>query len=284
MKLLTKLKKLLLLALTVTLFAGCTEDKKFSAKPVITVTIEPLRYFTEQIVGDKCDVVTLVPAGSSPETYEPSTKQMMAIGQSALYIKAGNLGFERTWIKKLSDNSPHMIIVDSSDGIIPIHSINGIVDPHTWMSPANAIIISQNIYHSLCKIDASDSLYFRDRLTILTKRIKQTDRVIRKNLQNVSNRSFAIYHPTLTYFAHDYKLMQLPIEEEGKEPSAAQLMGTINMAQSAGIKLIFVQQEFSKRNTDMMASVIKARQVVINPLAYDWNKEIIKISQALKNQ
>ena len=49
------------------ILAACEETKR--EKPVVTVTIEPLRYFVEQIAGDRVSVTTLVPKGSSPETY-----------------------------------------------------------------------------------------------------------------------------------------------------------------------------------------------------------------------
>jgi membrane protein YqaA with SNARE-associated domain len=63
-----------------------------SEKPQITVSIEPLRYFTEQIAGNRYKVTTLVPGNSSPETYEPTAQQMMEVSESKLFIKMGNLG------------------------------------------------------------------------------------------------------------------------------------------------------------------------------------------------
>ena len=42
----------------------------------ITVSIEPLRYVTEQIAGNDFDIRVLVPPGSSPETYEPTPEQI----------------------------------------------------------------------------------------------------------------------------------------------------------------------------------------------------------------
>ena len=42
------------------------KSKQNNEKPVIAVTIEPQRYFTEAIAGDKFDVISIVPKGSSP--------------------------------------------------------------------------------------------------------------------------------------------------------------------------------------------------------------------------
>lgn len=72
------MKKIYAIGLLALLLAACKpagQKKKADdgdTKPVITVTIEPLRYFTEAIAGDRFDVVSMVPKGSSPETYDPT--------------------------------------------------------------------------------------------------------------------------------------------------------------------------------------------------------------------
>ena len=97
------------------ILAACEETKR--EKPVVTVTIEPLRSFVEQIAGDRVSVTTLVPKGSSPETYEPTAQQMVNMSKSVMFVKVGNLGFERTWMEKLNTLTSHITIVDTSEGI-----------------------------------------------------------------------------------------------------------------------------------------------------------------------
>ena len=81
----------ILLFFIITLVAlSCREEPRHAiGRSVITVTIEPLRYFTECIAGDKFDVETMVPKGGNPETYEPSARQMINLSNSVLYIKIG---------------------------------------------------------------------------------------------------------------------------------------------------------------------------------------------------
>ena len=73
------------LSLLVSVVLMSCVGKPVQDERVVTVTIEPLRYFTEQIAGDKFKVVTMVPKGGNPETYEPSTKQMMDLSVSDIY-------------------------------------------------------------------------------------------------------------------------------------------------------------------------------------------------------
>ena len=249
---------------------------------IVTVTIEPLRYFTEQIAGNRFKVVTMVPKGGNPETYEPSARQMMDLSASDIYIKVGNIGFERTWMKKLEANAPHAIVVDSSDGITPQRTPHGDIDPHTWMSTANARIIATNIYRALAEIDSKDSIYFRDNLEALLDKIDAVDTSIRETLTKDKAQAFLVYHPVLTYFAHDYRLQQIAMEEEGREPSAAQLKSVISEAKRRGVRTFFVQTEFANRNINVVAKETGAVKTQINPLGYQWDKEMLKVAGKLK--
>ena len=274
----SKLARYVVLMVTAGTLFSCSSAKNDNANK-ITVSIEPLRYLTEQIVGDRFEVVTMVPKGSSPETYEPTARQMADLSESILYIKVGELGFERTWMPRLTSNAPHITVVNSSEGITS-HIGD---DPHSWMSARNAIIMAHNIYEAVKRIDVKDSVFFRQRLDSLCNVIHATDKYIRQTTAQAHCKSFIIYHPALTYFASDYGLEQLALEEHGREPSAAELEQIISTARAKGVKTMFVQREFANRNVDIITNTIGARKVEINPLGYDWNKEMRRIAEEMTN-
>ena len=274
----SKLARYVVLMVTAGTLFSCSSAKNDNANK-ITVSIEPLRYLTEKIVGDRFEVVTMVPKGSSPETYEPTARQMADLSESILYIKVGELGFERTWMPRLTSNAPHITVVNSSEGITS-HIGD---DPHSWMSARNAIIMAHNIYEAVKRIDVKDSVFFRQRLDSLCNVIHATDKYIRQTTAQAHCKSFIIYHPALTYFASDYGLEQLALEEHGREPSAAELEQIISTARAKGVKTMFVQREFANRNVDIITNTIGARKVEINPLGYDWNKEMRRIAAEMTN-
>lgn len=275
------MKKIVYIFLLVLALLSC-DSTKTGDRRMITVTIEPLRYFTEQIAGDRFDVRVMVPRGSSPETYEPTARQMIDLSASDLYIKVGNIGFERAWMGKLKENARRMSVVDSSEGVTPVNSINGIADPHTWMSCANAVIMARNICRALVRIDSRDSVYLMRNLDKLVSTIRKTDKVVRTELAKKQCKAFLIYHPSLTYFAKEYGLTQIPIEEEGREPSAAQLRKVIIQAREKGVKTLFVQQEFANKNIQIIGKSTGATLETINPLGYDWNGEMIRIAKLMR--
>ena len=275
----SKLVRYVLLMVTAGTLFSCSSPKSSSDARIITVSIEPLRYFTQQIVGDSYEVVTMVPKGSSPETYEPTARQMTKLSESILYIKVGNLGFERTWMPRLEANAPHTTIVDASQGI----GNNEDDDPHTWMSTNNALVIARNIYHAVKHINAKDSTVYKRRLDSLCNVIKATDEYAMSLTSQAHCKAFVIYHPALTYFASDYGLEQIAVEEHGREPTAADLQRIISTARSKGVKTMFIQKEFANRNVDVIANAIGATKVEINPLGYDWEKEMKHIADAINS-
>ena len=275
-----KIFRYITLFVVAVILAACEGTKR--EKPVVTVTIEPLRYFVEQIAGDKVSVTTLVPKGSSPETYEPTAQQMVNMSKSALFVKVGNLGFERTWMEKLNTLTSHITIVDTSEGIEYVSaSDRGITDEHTWMSTKNALVIAHNIYLALTKVDSSSSVYYKERYDSLVASINKLNSTITQQLKSIDNRSFIIYHPALTYFAKDYSLTQLALEEDGREPSAASLAKLITNAKKLGTKLMFVQKEFDNRNREIITIETGVKTVDINPLDYNWDKQMTLVANAL---
>ena len=71
---------------------------------------------------------------------------------------------------------------------------------------------------------------------------------------------------------------------DGKEPSPAQLKELIKTAKEHGVKVVFIQQEFDQKNAELIAKETGCRLVVINPLDYQWSKELIHIAKALVDE
>lgn len=263
--------------------AGMAES---NAKPTVTVTIPPYQYFVDKIAGDKVDVNVMVSNGNNPETYEPYAQQMMELSKSALYLKVGSIGFEQTWMKKLQDNAPDMKVIDTSTGITPAKTPGGNIDPHVWMSCKNARIISSNIFKALCQLKPENKTFFQKNYQQLLSRIDRQDSIIRKSFKDNPEmvRKFVIYHPILTYFARDYQLEQLAIEEEGREPSAAQLKSLIERARKEKIRFCLIQAEFANRNTTTFIKESQTKAMDINPLQADWAYAMKEVSLAVQGK
>ena len=293
------MKRFLYLIILCVILAGCkgTPQKQADSgktsgteKPAVTVTvtvtISPYKYFVDQIAKGKVDVNVMVSNGNNPETYEPYAQQMMELSKSALYLKVGSIGFEQTWMKKLQDNAPDMKVIDTSVGIKPAKTPGGNIDPHVWMSCSNARIIASNILKALSELEPKNKAFFEKNYQSLLSIIDKRDSIIKEGFNKNPDlvRKFVIYHPILTYFARDYQLEQLAIEEEGREPSAAQLKSLIERARKEKIKFCLIQAEFANRNTTTFINESHTKPMNINPLQGDWNWAMQEAAAAVQGK
>lgn len=281
------LKKTIYISLFSFIIIGCQTPTNKDSKPILSVSIEPQRYFLEKLVGDKYEINTVIPSGSNPESFDPSPSQMVKVGKSKAYFEIGRLGFENTWLKNITYNNPNMLIFNCSEGIKEVDDEdhhdhthpNG--DPHIWSSTKTALVVAKNMYESLIQLDKENQSFYLDNFSKVESNINRTDSIIKNYLLDVPSKSFIIYHPALSYFAHDYDLNQLTIETDGKAPTPKQLSALIQQAKKQNVKVVFVQAEYDQRNAEVIAKEIGAKIVSINPLSYDWDKEMIMIAKAL---
>ncbi len=278
------------------LLAGCVE--KSGNEHQLSVTIEPQRFFVEKIAGDKFAVHCVVPSGQSPETYDPTPREMMQIAGSRAYFRIGPIGFEQAWMEKIQANNPDLLIFDLSEGMSLLHDTHAeeeegeahhhpdghhheAGDPHIWNSIEGARIIARNCLQALIRLDGENTSYYQENYDRLTAEIDRTEKELHGLLDGLSLRTFIIYHPALTYFADEFGLTQLAIEMDGKEPSPAQLKQLVETARKHETQVVFIQQEFDRKNAELIARETGCKLITINPLNYRWDEEMIRIAKAL---
>lgn len=258
-------------------------------QPIVTVSIEPQRYLLEQITGDRVQVRSLLTEGANPETYDPSVTHMHNLGKSIGYLRMDNIGFEAALIDKIREANPGLKIFDTSAGVDPImgtHSHgpheHSAIDPHTWTSVKNARIIAANMLKAMEQIDPRNKSYYRHNYEIFDARLDSIDSRIARRLAPYRGSSFMVWHPSLSYFARDYGLNQIVVGNvEHKESSISDLRAAIDDARSHGASIFFFQKDFDSRQVSAINSELEACEIIINPLSYNWEEEIIRIAESI---
>lgn len=272
------------------LLCACGHHKS-DPRQVLTVSIEPLRYVVEAIAGDSFAVRTLMPQGASPETYEPTPRQMVELDGSLLLFRNGTLGFERTKLAQMAQAAPGVRMVDVAEGIEGIadrshsseHSDEESIDPHVWMSPDNLSLMAENVCRALSIADSLHATAYEQRLSDFKARMDKLDGELRKRLTPLRQRTFLIYHPALGYFARQYGLQQIAIEHDGKEPSASHLQQLITHCKAAHVQTVLISKEHNGRAARRVAESLGTKPVEINPLAYDVPTELLRIAEVLES-
>ena len=268
---------------------GCVscDSRPASDDNTLIVSIEPLRFLVEQIVGDDFDITVLVPPGASPETYEPTPRQIRAAENASLIFSTGLIGFETVMLERLPASER---FVDLSIGIdlvttqhfpahSPHHDHSG-ADPHIWMAPRALSTMARTAYDRIHEI-WPDSTSYTANYEHLVERLTALDKEVSSRIAASRVQSFMIFHPGLTYYARDYGLHQIALENDGKEPSARQLADIIATARAEGITKILYQSEFPLRTVEAAAEEIGAEPVEIGVLDYDVVSNILTITDLI---
>ena len=278
---------LLALAVGLAVPVGCGKAANPADKIGVVVTILPQVEFVENVGGEKVDVTVMVPLGAGPHTYEPLPSQMKALARAEMYAKVGSgVEFELVWLEKLLSTNKEIVVVDCSAGIQLIQMAgnhnhqdeqpeqeldsHGAMDPHIWMSPLNAKIMVQNICDGLVQVDPGNRAFYERNRDAYLQELTELDQDVREGLSGVTNRRFMVYHPSFGYFAKEYNLTMLPIEEEGKEPTPAGIVHLIEQAKEDNIKVIFASPQFNPRSAEVIADEIGGSVVLIDSLAGDY--------------
>lgn len=249
-------------------------------KPTVLVSVPPQAYFVKRLAGEFVEVEIMVPPGASPATFEPTLKQMQAVARAKLYVTVGhpNFPFEKTWLKKLVSNNPELTLVSCN----PDHLESG--DPHIWVSPEIGLKMAERIHRALVKLMPNKKAEIDQNRDRLFSEIKALDLELDRTLETRKGSKFLVFHPAWGHFAAHYGLEQIPIEQGMKEPSPSTLSKLIEQAKSEGIKLVFVQPQFSKEQAELVAREIGGKVVEANPLAEDWAENLRSMARQLREQ
>lgn len=248
----------------------------------IIVSIPPQAYFVERIGGSSVDIVTLINPGQSPTVFDPTPKLMTEIQRADIYFTVG-VPFENGLLPKIIALWPELSVVDLSlDNHNSLnqtdsseshgdhaHNHNGGA-PHVWLDPLNVKQMATIICDNLTEANPIKASVYRNNLDLFVQDLDSVDNEIRWRLATVKRRTFYVYHPAYDQFADAYGLTQMPIEINGKEPSAHQLIIFIEQAKQDSVQAIFVQPQFSGKSAGTITDAVGAKLIEMDPLAFDY--------------
>ena len=297
-----------------------------SSAPAVFVSIVPQKFFVQQIGKDLVDVRVMVEPGASPATYEPKPRQMVELSKSGAYfavgvpfesawlekISATNPNMKVFHTEQGIDKAPMATHHHHDHKEEALHGHeepdahdhrsehaegpgrhdhehardHGILDPHVWLSPPLVKIQARNIKSGLQEIDPEHKAEYETNCEEFLRKIDELDARLKRLFEGKGGLQFMVFHPAWGYFARSYGIEQVPVEIEGKDPKPAQLMELVEHAREKGIRVIFVQPQFSTRSADLVAKEIGGQVVFADPLAENWTENLLQVAdkfeQALK--
>jgi len=257
----------------------------------VFVSILPQKTFVERVGGPHVQVHVLVPPGQAPETYEPTPRQMAALGSARVFFRAG-LPFEEPLFRRGGGAFGSVEVVDTRTGV-PLRAFHhhghghgaadaGHPDPHVWLDPERVKIQAGTICETLCRVDPVHADAYREGLNRFHRDLDRVHVRVSTVLAPLKGRKIYVFHPAFGYFTDAYGLVQVPLEEEGKEPGPRRLAGLIEQARQDRVRVLFVQPQHSAQEARAFADAVGARIVPLDPLAGDYLANLERMADAVR--
>ncbi len=269
------MKRLLSFFLLFCLFlGGCGIETEYAR---IAATTLPVYEFTARICeGTPITVTRLVTEEiSCLHDYSLNVRQVKA-AEAAEYIVISGAGLEEFLEDLLLDTAR----IDASDDIQLLcpeenhdHDHNHDhaehhhdQDPHIWLSPANAVIMAENICAGLTEAYPDYKETFSANLAILSRQLHQLQAYGEQALASLDCQEMITFHDGFSYFAEAFGLTILEAveEESGSEASAKELIHLIEEVAHHNLPAIFTE----KSGSTSAASII-ARETGCRSFALD---------------
>lgn len=260
---------LIVLISSTLIFANGNLEQSYSSIPIVAVSIAPLESIVHEIGGDNVEIVTVIPPGYSPESYETTPKTRALLSDADLFFGVG-VPAEVSIKRILGDKTKAVDLGQKIATVIEPRKLGESNDPHIWLSIERVKILSQFVEEELSTLIPSQKNIFETNTKIFLNKLDVLEKRIEKQLSNIEVRSFFVYHPSLGYFADEYGLNMFALEDEGKPAESRSLSELIDLGKKEKIKLVLYQEGFSKRQVESFASEIGGKIRTFNPLTNNY--------------
>ncbi|QLF94523.1 zinc ABC transporter substrate-binding protein [Pseudomonas sp. ABC1] len=221
----------------------------------IGITLHPYYSYVSNIVGDKADVIPLIPAGFNPHAYEPRAEDIKRIGTLDVVVLNG-VGHDDFADRMIEVSERPDIPVIEANANVPLLAATGqaargagkVVNPHTFLSISATIAQVNNIARELGKLDPANAKLYTSNARAYAKRLRSMRAQALAKLDAAPNADFrvATIHGAYDYLLRDFGLEVTAVVEpaHGIEPSPSQLKKTIDQLKNLDVKVIFSEMDF----------------------------------------
>src|ERR1019366_2104389 len=247
---------------------------------VVTTTTD-LRSLTEAVGGDRVVATTLVPANMDAEEYQAKPQDVLRLKNARMVVRVG-LDYD-LWVDRLlmQADKPEIrrggpAYVDASFGIAVLElrgmsvapsdgHAHGSGNPHYWLDPKNAEIITGTILEALARIDpANAASYEANRLAFLARlraKLAEWEAI----LAPLKGMPIVAYHNSWPYFARRFRLDFVAFIETkpGVPPSPSHLAGIIQTVHARGVRVVVREPHEPERDVAFVASKAGASIVTL---------------------
>jgi zinc transport system substrate-binding protein len=260
----------------------------FGEKIPVAASIFPVADMVKQVGGDYVEVISVIPPGASPHTYEPKPSVLKRISSVKIFFMIG-AGLEYWNEKFVKSTGGKLTKVVLSDGVDLIHekehhhgekagkphSEDTFANPHIWLDVEIAKSMVKRIVTALISLDNGHASYYEERGNKYIAELDRLDRTIYKETEKFKIKKYVSFHPAWEYFARRYGLESAGVIESvpGKSPTPLEIKRIVENIKIHGVRAVFAEPQFNPKVAEVIAKEAGIKVLMLDPMGGPGIKE-----------
>jgi len=276
-----KTEKIYLLGVFVFLCMIFSAFPCFGEKMPVAASIFPVADMVKQVGGDHVEVITIVPPGASPHTFELKPGVLKKISSARIFFMIG-AGLEYWSEKFINSAGGRLTKVVLSDGVDLIHAKGDhhgekagkqhtgdiFANPHIWLDVEIAKSMVKKIVSALIAADKEHSEYYEERGNKYLSELDMLDLKIYRETGKFRIKKYVAFHPAWDYFARHYGLESAGVIESvpGKSPTPLDIKNIIGNIKKHGVKAVFAEPQLNPKVAEVIAKEAGVKVLMLDPM------------------
>jgi zinc transport system substrate-binding protein len=197
--------------------------------------------------------------------YSLTAGDMKRLADADLFVTNG-AGME-SFLETVARRFKSVRIISVSEGISLISGADGSVNPHLWVSISNAMKQVRNLGLAMASFDPGHAKSYEQNADEYIRRLQALADQMHDQLRPYAGRQIITFHEAFPYFASEFNLKIAAVieREPGSAPSAKELAATIDLINSSGIKVLFIEPQYPSAIAQTIARQTGAGIFVLDP-------------------
>jgi len=231
----------------------------------------PMEIFTRNVVGETPGVTveSMLPSSlGCPHDYALTPGDMKKIASAELFV-ANGVGMEEFLGEPVRRANSRIRIVETARAVRPVREERGDLNPHTWVSPRNAILQVREIETALSGARPDLAPSFRRNADAYVSRLSALSAEFDAASKTLRRKNIVTFHDVFAYLARDLGLTVVGVIEAapGQEPSAGEMRKLSRTIRERGVPVVFTEPQYSPKLAEALAREAGVKVRVLDPVA-----------------
>jgi ABC-type Zn uptake system ZnuABC Zn-binding protein ZnuA len=240
--------------------SGTDASKTAGGKLKVVTTVAPITSITANVVGDKADIVGLVPEGTNSHTFEPPPSTAAVLSKADVIFVNGLQLEDPTRELAEQNKKDGAEIVEIGTTVLPeadyIYDFSfpkeeGKPNPHLWTDPLYTIEYAAVVRDEMVRLDPGNAASYEANYAAFERKATALSDALKKDQKTIpgGERELLTYHDAYAYFARDYgwKVIGAIQPKNFEDPTPREVAALIDQIRAHKVPVIFGSEVFPSK-------------------------------------